>query len=112
MRYHANKKGCAYYYVLKVLLQWWARFLTKLMFSPSCIQEHCHSHVDNHTRTGYYTECWNGVPSHITADLILPLRWTDGPLDGGLYSTQLEVQVQGCVILNHGVCFYLPYLPQ
>ena len=50
------------------------------------MQEHCHSSLDNRSRLGYCLECWNGFPSHITAGLILSLRWTDGTTDSDLHS--------------------------
>ena len=68
-------------------------------------QEHCYSPVDNHTRNRYHLQCWNSIPSHITADLILPLRWTDGPLNGDLHSTQQKLPVQNSIILT-------PFQPQ
>ena len=58
------------------------------------MQKHCHSPLDNYTRIRYYLERWNGILSHITVVLTLPLRWTDGTVDGGVHSSQLEVQVQ------------------
>ena len=65
------------------------------------MQEHSHSSLDNRSRLGYRLECWNGFRSHITADLIISLHWTDGTTDSDLHSAQLEIQVQSYLNLNH-----------
>ena len=73
---------------------------TRLLLSMNVfMQEHCHSSLDNHSRLGYRLERWNGFPSHITADLVLSLRWTDDSTDSDLHSPQLEIQVQSTLNL-------------
>jgi hypothetical protein len=56
-------------------------------------QEHCDSPLDNHPRSGYHLQRWNSIHSYITADLILPLRWTDGATDSDLHSYQQKLPV-------------------
>ena len=65
-----------------------------VILSYLLMQEHCHSPLDNYTGIRYYLERWNRLPPHITVVFTLPLRWTDGTVDSGVYSSQLEVQVQ------------------